>query len=202
MTKIVRLASRRVLVLAAGTAAAGTLAAATVLRKPPLPPLATLAASETPVPLPRLTGIIPTDPPRPPATAPFTDADGAPRGLGDYAGKIVVVNLWATWCGPCKEEMPALAVLAKRGAAEGIVVLPLSSDHGGAPVVRRYFTAHGIDGLPVLLDAKGEVAQAWGARGLPTTLIIDRQGRERARVEGAADWASEDALALIRQLAA
>jgi len=114
---------------------------------------------------------------------------------------VVVVNLWATWCQPCIAELPSLAALARRGAAEGIVVLPISSDRGGAAAVRHYYAAHGIEDLGVWLDPKGDVAQALGVRGIPTTLIIDRQGRERARLEGGADWASDAALAAIRKVA-
>jgi hypothetical protein len=96
--------------------------------------------------------------------------------------------------------MPELQGLARAVAADGILVLPLSGDRGGAEVVRRFYAANGIDALPVLLDPRGEAARAWGARGLPTTLIIDRQGRERGRVEGAIDWEGPATLAEIRRL--
>jgi thiol-disulfide isomerase/thioredoxin len=143
-----------------------------------------------------------TEPPAPPAPASFTDAEGTSQTLAAYAGKGLVVNLWATWCVPCVAEMPELATLARMVAPEGILVLPLSGDRGGAEVVQRFYTAHGIAGLPVLLDPKGTAARAWGARGLPTTLIIDRQGREQARVEGAIDWAGAAVVAEIRRLTA
>jgi thiol-disulfide isomerase/thioredoxin len=194
-----RMIARRALLLAAGTVSAGTVAAATLLRKPATPPIATLVA-DTPEKLPDVSGVIPADPPRAPAPIRFTDADGASHGLDEYRGKTVVLNLWATWCQPCVMELPSLAALARRGASEGIVVLPLSSDRGGARVVRRFYAAHGITDLPALLDPKGEAARAWGARGLPTTLILDAQGRERARLEGSADWSSDTSLAVIRQL--
>jgi hypothetical protein len=93
-----------------------------------------------------------------------------------------------------------LAELARRGAAAGIVVVPLSSDRGGAAVVQRFFAEHDLQGLPVRLDPKGEVGRTLGARGIPTTLGIDRQGRERGRLEGAADWASDATLARLRDL--
>ena len=115
----------------------------------------------------------------------LVDADGAAHGIEEFAGKGLVINLWATWCVPCVAELPALAALAGRVRDAGILVLPLSSDRGGAPVVEKYYRKHGIEGLPVWLDPKGAAARAWGARGLPTTLIVDRQGRERGRMEGA-----------------
>jgi thiol-disulfide isomerase/thioredoxin len=192
---------RRALLAGAGVLAAGTLAAATMPRKP-APPEVAVVRRVADAALPQLTSVLPSAAPAVPADVAFTDADGATHHLADYAGRTVVLNLWATWCGPCVEELPALAALARRAEADGIVVLALSTDRGGAPVVRRFLAAHGIAGLPVLLDAKGEAARAWGARGLPTTLILDRDGRERARVEGAADWGSDTAVATIRQLTA
>jgi hypothetical protein len=96
--------------------------------------------------------------------------------------------------------MPALAALSKSLAPHDIAVLPLSSDRGGAPVVRPWLAEKGLTGLPVLLDPKGAMARAWQVRGLPTTVIIDRQGRDRGRLEGTADWSTPSAVALIRKL--
>ena len=128
------------------------------------------------------------------------DAEGATHDLTAFAGKGLVINMWATWCTPCVAEMPALQVLARKAAAAGILVLPLSSDRGGADVVRKFYASHAITGLPLWLDPKGAAASAWGARGLPTTYIIDRQGRERGRLEGAIDWAADDTLRAITAL--
>ena len=144
--------------------------------------------------------LVRTDPPSIPAAAEFRDGDGMPRTLGDYAGRGLVVNLWATWCAPCVAEMPELQELARKVAGDGILVLPLSSDRGGAEVVRRFYAANRIDGLPVLLDPRGEAGRAWRSRGLPTTLVIDRQGRERGRVEGAIDWVSAATIAELKRL--
>jgi thiol-disulfide isomerase/thioredoxin len=120
--------------------------------------------------------------------------------LPDYAGQGVLVNFWATWCAPCVAEMPSLAALAAALAPHRVVVLPVSSDRGGAPVVTKWYADRQIEGLPVLLDAKGAMARAWGVRGLPTSVVIDRQGREVARLEGAVDWAGPDVVAAIRGL--
>jgi thiol-disulfide isomerase/thioredoxin len=132
--------------------------------------------------------------------ATFLDGEGTTRRLADYAGRGLVVNLWATWCVPCVVEMPELQELAHKVAGDGILVLPLSSDRGGAEVVRRFYANNGITGLPLLLDPRGEAARAWGSRGLPTTLVIDRQGREVGRVEGAIDWASAATIAELRRV--
>jgi len=197
-------ATRRALLAAGGVAAAGTLAAVAFLRKPDAPLVHTLVAGAVPGPPPVKVGsiadLIRHATPRTLADAQFQDADGNARAVSDYAGQGLVVNLWATWCVPCVAEMPELQDLARKVAAAGILVLPLSSDRGGAAVVRRFYAANGIDALPVLLDARGEAGRAWGARGLPTTLIIDREGREQGRVEGAIDWASAATIAALRRL--
>ena len=129
----------------------------------------------------------------------FTGADGAEHTLAEYAGRGVVLNFWATWCVPCVAEMAALDGLARQ-APDGVVVLALSSDRGGAPVVQRFYAERGIRTLPVSLDLRGAAARALGARGIPTTVLIDRAGQERARVEGAADWAAPASIAAIRRV--
>lgn len=188
---------RRAILAGTAALAAGTLAVAASWRKqgptiftpveaaaPGLRPLAAPAEST----------------PAPPAPATFVDGEGATKSLADFRGQGVVVNLWATWCVPCVAEMPALQAMARAVAKDRIAVLPLSSDRGGAAVVRRFYAKNDIQGLAVWLDPKGEAARAWGARGLPTTLIIDRQGREVARLEGAIDWASDESIATLRRL--
>ena len=130
----------------------------------------------------------------------FALADGTARTLADYAGQGVVLNFWATWFVPCIEEMPALAVLADRLQGKNVVVLPLSSDRGGAQAVERFYREKEVEGLPVLLDARGDALHAMGGRGIPTTVLIDRNGHERGRLEGAADWGSDTALAAVQEL--
>lgn len=149
--------------------------------------------------LPDLSRLQPPDgKPLPPIR--FTLADGTPRTLADYAGQGVVLNFWATWCVPCVAEMPALDALARRVEADRIVVLALSSDRGGAPPVERFYRDKGIRTLPVVLDPKGEAARTIGVKGIPTTLLLDRAGQERGRMEGAADWAGDAAIGTIRRL--
>jgi peroxiredoxin len=175
--------------LTAGLAAGGTLAAVLASRKPD--------AEE----LPSLTeGLKLVDPPVRPAPIAFLGADGTPHRLDEFLGHGMVVNLWATWCAPCVAELRALSALSRALAPRDIAVLPLSSDRAGAKAVRAFFEAHDVTGLPILLDPKGAAAEAWGARGIPTTVIIDRKGMERARLEGAADWSTPEAAALVRRL--
>lgn len=131
----------------------------------------------------------------------FTTADGEIRTLKDYAGKGVVLNFWATWCIPCVAEMPALAKLASLVDPAHVAILPLSSDRAGVPAVRKFFDEKGITGLPILLDPRGDAARAFGSRGIPTTILIDAHGRERARLEGSADWADPSAVAAVKELA-
>lgn len=132
----------------------------------------------------------------------FTDAAGKAHAVADFAGKGLVINLWATWCPPCVAEMPALDRLAAALAGEEILVLPLSSDRGGEPVVRAFYERTRLATLRIWLDPRGAAARALGARGLPTTIIVDRAGRERARLEGDAAWDAPAFAAAIRRLTA
>ncbi len=170
-------------------AAGANLAAALIARKPRAQDLDDLAKALEPV--------------SPPVAAPdisFVAADGSEHHLSDFLGHGMVVNLWATWCAPCIEELPSLAALSKTLAPDDIAVLPLSSDRGGATAVAAYFQQHDISGLPVLLDPHSAAAHAWNVRGIPTSFIIDKRGREVARLEGSADWSTPAAAALIRKL--
>lgn len=140
------------------------------------------------------------DPPRPLPEFGFTDAEGKPHGVADFAGRGLVVNLWATWCAPCVAEMPALDRAQAALAGQGVVVLALSSDRGGKAQVEGFYRERGIRTLGIWLDPRGAAMRALGARGLPTTVIVDRQGQERARLEGAAEWDTPEMLAAIRRL--
>ena len=160
-----KLVTRRAIIIGGGVVAAGTVTAVALLRKPEGPMIHTLMATAVPgvtdVKLGTIEKLVLTDPPGIPTAAGFQDGDGTPRTLADYAGRGLVVNLWATWCAPCVAEMPELQELARKVAGDGILVLPLSSDRGGAEVVRRFYAANRIDGLPVLLDPRGEAARVW-----------------------------------------
>jgi peroxiredoxin len=185
--------ARRFGLAALGTAG-GTVAAATWLGKP-------RAADRIDDDLEDLSDMQLSDPPKALPALSFAAADGSVHRISDFRGHGMVLNLWATWCRPCVAEMPSLSRLSTRLAPDDIAVLAVSTDHGGAPVVQRFFAQHNIASLPVLLDSGGEIGAALGVRGIPTTLVIDREGRERGRLEGAADWSSDHALALVKRLA-
>lgn len=118
----------------------------------------------------------------------FTDGTGAPRGISTYRGKVVLVNFWATWCGPCVKEMPALSSLQNKFAGLPFEVLALSQDRGGAAVVKAFYDQQKITNLKVYIDQGGKAGRDLGLRGLPTSVLVDAAGREVVRIEGATAW--------------
>ena len=138
--------------------------------------------------------------PKPAPAFSFTDADGKEHSAAEFAGQGLVVNLWATWCPPCVAEMPALDRAQAALAGEGVRVLALSSDRDGRAKVEPFYRDRGIRHLGLWLDPRGAAQRALGARALPTTVIIDRKGQERARLEGPAEWDTPEMLAVIRRL--
>ncbi|WP_298726234.1 TlpA disulfide reductase family protein [uncultured Ferrovibrio sp.] len=139
---------------------------------------------------------------KPVAAAEFRDEKDAPVTLEAFRGKIVLLNLWATWCVPCREEMPALDRLqAQRGGAD-FQVVAVAQDRGGRAKVEKFLTEIGATTLTPYLDPTMKSGRTWGAAGLPATILIDRQGREVARLYGAAEWDQADALKLIDALIA
>ena len=131
-----------------------------------------------------------------PAAA-FLDPAGRSVSLADFRGAPVLVNLWATWCGPCVKEMPTLDALAGSGA---IRVVAVSQDMGGAARVTPFFKEHGFTTLKPYLDPKLALGTALGAN-LPTTILYDAQGREVWRETGGYDWSGAEAKKLIAEAA-
>ena len=113
-------------------------------------------------------------------------------------GQLRVVNFWATWCAPCREEMPALESLRTELAGE-VIVMAIATGRNRMEDIERFNSEMEIT-IPVLLDPRGEMASDYGVLGLPTTVILDGEGREIARLTGAADWAG--AAEILRALAA
>jgi thiol-disulfide isomerase/thioredoxin len=138
--------------------------------------------------------------PRPRVEVPFTDLYGNRIEFGDYAGKVVLLNVWATWCPPCRAEMPSLNRLAGALEGEDFALVPLSTDRAGPERVAEYFKENGFRNLDVLHDRSGDVARQVGVLGLPVSVILDRQGREIARLHGDADWDSSSARQILQRV--
>lgn len=140
----------------------------------------------------------PLDQPSDAPPIPIKDLDGAAWGLERFRGKVVLLNIWATWCVPCVHELPTLDRLQAELGGETFTVIAVTIDRGGSAVVRSFLERHSLSHLPAYLDAQGKLASALGAVGLPVTYIIGRDGRLEGSLVGPADWSSEPAKALIR----
>ena len=128
----------------------------------------------------------------------FVTEDGTRKTLEDFHGKVILLNIWATWCIPCREEMPTLdALQADLGSAK-FEVVTLSIDTGGAPVVRKFFDKVGIKHLTMYLDQTMLSFANLRIVGLPTTIIVDADGRELARLIGPATWNDPDMEAFLK----
>lgn len=132
---------------------------------------------------------------------PFTARalDGRRVSLADYKGQVVVLNLWATWCAPCRVEMPGIESLYRRFRSEGLTVLAVSLDKGEAQGVRDFVREYGLS-FPVLLDPESQVESRYQTLTIPTTFVIDRQGVIAARVDGAKNWESRETFEAIEFL--
>jgi thiol-disulfide isomerase/thioredoxin len=128
----------------------------------------------------------------------FQDAGGKERTLADWRGKVVLLNLWATWCVPCRKEMPGLDRLQAELGSDKFEVVALSVDRKGVPGAKKFLDDIKVGRLAVYVDASLRTTSLLGAVGLPVTLLIDADGREIGRLLGPAEWDSEDAKRLIR----
>ncbi|MBC6412141.1 MAG: TlpA family protein disulfide reductase [Hyphomonadaceae bacterium] len=126
----------------------------------------------------------------------FSTADGREMTLADYHGRVVLLNVWATWCPPCLAEVPTLEALQSRRGADGFEVITISMDRTALEAA-QWLDGQGISGLIPWHDSSRGLSNRLGALGLPVSIIYDPSGRELARVSGEADWASDEALALI-----
>ncbi len=130
----------------------------------------------------------------------FTDAAGRKLSLADYRGAGLVVNVWATWCGPCVAEFPTLVAVAPRLAAAKILILPISIDMEGLKVVEAFYAAHQVTGLPILLDPDGSATDTLNADGVPITLLVTPGGQAVGRAEGGANWNTSRTVEVLRRL--
>ncbi|MBL6852932.1 MAG: TlpA family protein disulfide reductase [Alphaproteobacteria bacterium] len=151
----------------------------------------------------------------PPALAPFTlaakpaavpqvaigDASGASLSLASFKGKYVLLNLWATWCGPCVKELPALAKLKSAAGSDRFAVVAVDVGRNTAGEARDFLNAHDAKALDTYVDSNTALLHAFNAFGLPLTVLIDPQGREIGRAVGPAAWDNKDAIGYFKALA-
>lgn len=128
----------------------------------------------------------------------FVDGDGRRMTLADFQGRNVLLNVWATWCGPCREEMPTLDRLQARLGSADFEVVALSIDLGGLEVVRDFYQELDLKALRIYVDPSGSAAVNLNVLGLPSTLLLDRQGHELGRYIGPAEWDSEPVIRAIQ----
>ena len=135
------------------------------------------------------------------SNAPFMLADDAGKAtLEEYTGKYVLVNFWATWCAPCRKEMPELDALQKELGGDDFEVLTIATGRNSPVGIKKFFTDANITNLPRHQDPKQTLGAQMGVFGLPITVILDPEGREIARMRGDANWHSESAVAIIKAL--
>ena len=148
----------------------------------------------------RVLNLVVTDGPMEPPPIAFIDEAGEERSLADYRGTPVAVHFWATWCFPCRAEMPTMDAL-QRELGDELVILPLSLDRGGAELVRNYYNDHDLTTLPIFIDEKMAAGRALRVHGIPATVFFDGEGAEVARVLGDRDWSDPDVVTLVRAIA-
>lgn len=140
--------------------------------------------------------------PKPVSDQVFTDTSGTELTLAEFQGKYVLVNFWATWCAPCRKEMPQLAELQEEFGGDTFQVVTIATGRNPLPAIDRFFDEIGVVNLPKYLDPRSSLARDSGVLGLPITLILDPEGKEIARMRGDAEWNGESAKAVIRALIA
>jgi thiol-disulfide isomerase/thioredoxin len=145
----------------------------------------------------RLGEFIPASPLLPAPAISFVDLAGNTASLSEFAGKIVLVNLWATWCEPCLREMPSLERVQSH-FGDKIAVVAISEDHGGRKTVEPFIDKLGLKSVKIYLDPKSAMERAFKVQGLPTSFLIDRGGRVLGQVEGAAKWDAPKLLEVLK----
>ena len=130
------------------------------------------------------------------ADATFDGTDGE-LSLAEYRGQIVLLNFWAIWCAPCREEMPTLEALEQDYGGEDFAVVTLATGPNARPAIDKFFDEIGVTALPKYLDKRAALSRANGVFGLPVTVLLNREGQEVARLTGTADWSSDSARAIV-----
>lgn len=129
----------------------------------------------------------------------LTDLNGRGVEIKQFKGKVIFLNFWATWCGPCKEEMPSLEVLHRQFKEKNFVLLTISVDYEGIKPVQEFINKHQYT-FPVLLDPKGETLDLFEVKGIPTTFLIDKKGKMVGKAIGPRDWKSVEVVSLLNFL--
>ncbi len=129
----------------------------------------------------------------------FVSGDWKAVSLADFRGKVILLNVWATWCAPCRAEMPTLDKLQAMLGGPDFEVVALSIDDGGVPVVKAFYEELGLKSLRIYVDPTVSATVRLKVLGVPTTLLINRDGKEIGRYAGPAEWHSPDMVDLIRQ---
>lgn len=146
-----------------------------------------------------LVGFVRRREPLPVADISFETEAGEAIALSSFRGKTVLLNLWATWCGPCRKEMPSLDRLEKELGSANFQVLALSLDRAGAEAARKFYSETGVENLQLYIDPTMRAGSSLKAVGMPTTILIDAEGREVGRLPGPAEWDSEAAKKIIAE---
>ena len=130
----------------------------------------------------------------------FETIDGGTGTLADYDGKVVVLNFWATWCAPCRHEMPMLSELQTELGGDNFEVVTIATGRNPPQAMKAFFAEIGVDNLPLHRDPRSKIAREMGVLGLPVTMVLDENGQEIARLVGDANWSSDAAQAIMRSL--
>ncbi|MGR3494606.1 TlpA disulfide reductase family protein [Citreimonas sp.] len=138
--------------------------------------------------------------PQPAGTSDFTTFEGEPLNLSDWQGKWTVVNFWATWCAPCRKEMPMLDALQDEFGGDDFEVVTIATTRNPPQAMQAFFEEIGVQHLPLHRDEGSTLAREMGVLGLPVTVILNPEGQEVARLRGDAEWDSDSARAMIRAL--
>ena len=129
----------------------------------------------------------------------FFDTGGKELTLSDFNGRLTLVNFWATWCAPCRKEMPSLEVLSNQIGGDTFQVVTIATMRSSEEAVKKFFNDNNIIGLPKFRDPKGYLARASGVAALPLTILLDRNGNEISRLIGDADWAQDETIEFIKK---
>ena len=138
--------------------------------------------------------------PKPVPELNFTDGEGHARTLANFKGKVILLNIWATWCVPCRKEMPTLDRLQAALGGVDFEVIPLSIDRKGMEVVNKFYDEIGVQQLARFIDSNSEAFQKLAIVGIPTTLLIDRKGQELGRLIGPSEWDSPDMITFLKDI--